>query len=183
MARWRLINAHYLNILDPDTGESTKWEYQETDRTTGKARRKTYHVPQLLDPKDPSLCNRDGDIVVCMEEKGQPGDIIFFGPPTPEMEPLDEEAQAISDSLQTKWQHPIETLPANGGMNANEAAFMKNMMEAFAKQVGATPAVPNTAITQDQYDELKRELEAMRALMAGNTSASPIPAEPTPRRL
>lgn len=138
MARWRLINAHYLNILDPDTGEPTKWEYSETDRTSGKARRKTYHVPQLLDPKDPSLCNRDGDIVVCQEGKGIPGDIIFFGEPTPEMEPLDEEAEAISTSLQSKWAHPIETLPVNGGMNAAEQTFMENMMKSFAQQVGAS---------------------------------------------
>lgn len=172
MARWRLLNPHYLNIIDPDTGASTEWMYAETDRTTGKARRKIYHVPQLLDPKDPTLWNFGDDIVVCQEGKGQPKDIIFFGPPTPDMEPMDEEAEEISNSLKSKWTHPIETLPVNGGMNEKETAFMEQMMKAFA---GAAGAQPNTSVTQAQYDELKREMEALKAAMAGNTLASPLP--------
>lgn len=180
MARWRLMNPHYLNILDPDTGEPTKWEYSESDRTTGKARRKTYHVPQLLDPKDPSLCNRDGDIVVCEEGKGIPGDIVFFGSPTPDMEPMDEEAEAISESFKARWAHPIESLPANGGMNAAESAFMKNMMEAFAKQVGAAPIVPNTSVTQEQYDSLKTQLDEMKAMMATMQPSSAGPPDSKP---
>lgn len=178
MARWRLMNPHYLNILDPDTGEPTKWEYSETDRVSGKARRKTYHVPQLLDPKDPSLCNSEGEIIVCHEGKGTSRDIIFFGEPTPEMEPMDEEAEAISAKLMHKWTHPIETLPANGGMSEAESAFMKNMMEAFAKQVGATsqPA-PNASVSQEQYDDLKKQLDEMRTMMASLVPTSPIPAD------
>lgn len=173
MARWRLLNPHYLNILDPDTGTPTEWQYSETDRTSGKARRKTYHVPQLLDPKDPSLWNFGDNIVVCQEDKGMPKDIVFFGPPTPDMEPMDEEAEEISNSLKSKWTHPIETLPVNGGMNEKETAFMEQMMKAFA---GAVPQ-QNTSVTQAQYDELKREMEALKAAMSGNASASPLPTE------
>jgi hypothetical protein len=182
MARWRLMNPHYLNILDPDTNEPTKWEYSESDRTTGKARRKAFNVPQLLDPKDPSLCNRDGDLVVCQEGKGQLGDIVFFGSPTPDMEPMDEEAETISESLKAKWAHPIETLPANGGMNDAEATFMKNMMAAFAAQVGATPAVPNTSVSQEQYDSLKAQLDEMKSMMASMQPSSTLPAEPSTLR-
>lgn len=173
MARWRLLNPHYLNILDPDTDKPTEWMYQETDRTAGKARRKIYNVPQLLDPKDPTLHNDGEDIVVCREGKGERKDIVFFGDPTPDMEPLDEEAETISAALQSKWIHPIDTLPANGGMNDQEQAFMKQMMAAFAQ---ATPQ-PNTSVTQAQYDELKREMEALKAAMAGTTTASQLPAE------
>lgn len=171
MARWRLMTPHYLNIIDPDSGEATEWVYAETDRTTGKARRKVYHVPQLLDPKDPTQLNFGDDIVVCQEGKGQPKDIIFFGEPTPDMEPMDEEAEAISAGLQHKWTHPIDTLPVNGGMNEQEQRFMEQMMKAFG---GATQQ--NTSVTQAQYDELKRELEAMKALMQGNSSASQLPS-------
>lgn len=174
MARWRLMTPHYLNIIDPDSGEPTEWVYAETDRTTGKARRKVYHVPQLLDPKDPTQLNFGDDIVVCQEGKGEPKDITFFGEPTPDMEPMDEEAETISASLQHKWTHPIDTLPINGGMNEKEQAFMEQMMKAFA---GAVPQQANTSVTQAQYDELKREMEALKAAMAGNSSASPLPAE------
>lgn len=181
MARWKLMNPHYLNILDPDTGEPTKWEYSETDRQTGKARRKAFDVPQLLDPADPSMQNREGDLVVCSEGKGIPGDIVFFGSPTPDMEPMDEEAEAISESFKAKWAHPIETLPANGGMNEAESAFMKNMMEAFAKQVGAaTPAVPNTSVTQEQYDSLKAQLDEMKSMMATMQPSSTLGADSKP---
>lgn len=172
MARWRLMTPHYLNIIDPDSGEPTEWVYAETDRTTGKARRKVYHVPQLLDPKDPTQLNFGDDIVVCQEGKGEPKDIIFFGEPTPDMEPMDEEAETISASLQAKWLHPIDTLPINGGMNEQEQKFMEQMMKAF----GGAAAQQNTSVSQAQYDELKRELEAMKALMQGNSSASPLPA-------
>lgn len=172
MARWFLRNAHYLNILDPDTGEPTKWEYSETDRTSGKARRKTYHVPQLLDPKDPSLCNADGDIVVCHEGKGQPRDIVFFGEPTPDMEPMDEEAEAISDGLKAKWAHPIETLPANGGMNAAEQAFMTNMMESFAKQIGASLNTPSVSSTDDaRFKAMEETIARLEAQIQGQNQA------------
>lgn len=173
MARWRLMTPHYLNIIDPDSGEPPEWVYAETDRTTGKARRKVYHVPQLLDPKDPTQFNFGDEIVVCQEGKGLPKDIIFFGEPTPDMEPMDEEAEVISAALQHKWTHPIDTLPINGGMNAQEQAFMEQMMKAFA---GAVPQ-QNTSVTQTQYDELKREMEALKSQMAGNSTASAIPAE------
>lgn len=171
MARWKLMTPHYLNILDPDTGEPTKWEYSESDRTTGKARRKTYHVPQLLDPKDPSLCNRDGDIVVCVEGKGQPGDIVFFGSPTPDMEPMDEEAEAISDSLKDKWAHPIETLPANGGMNAAEQTFMENMMKSFAAQIGATLQPQAVSSTDEaRFAALEKTIADLQAQLAAQTA-------------
>ena len=179
MARWRLRGPHYLNILEPDTGEPTKWEYSETDRTSGKARRKTYDVPQLLDPKDPNACNYPEEIIVCHKGLGEPRDIVFFGEPTPDMEPYDEEAERISASLQAKWTHPIETLPVNGGMNAQESAFMQSMMKAFAS---ATPA-PNTSIpSQAEFNELKAQLEEMKVMMANMSPSSMVPDEPKPSR-
>lgn len=174
MARWRLMTSHYLNILDPDTDQPTEWVYQETDRTTGKARRKTYHVPQLLDVKDPNLFNFGDEIVVCHEGKGEPKDIVFFGPPTPDMEPMDEEAEALSNSLRAKWEHPIESLPANGGMNAQESAFMKNMMEAFAAQVGA----PNTSASDARFAAMEQTIADLKAQIAATQSpTSPLPTE------
>lgn len=180
MARWKLMNSHYLNILDPDTGAPTEWQYSETDRTTGKARRKTYHVPQLLDPKDPTLCNADGEIIVCQEGKGLPRDIVFFGEPTPDMEPMDEEAETISESLKSKWAHPIETLPANGGMNANEQAFMENMMKSFAAQIGASLNPQPVSSNDDaRFAAMAQQIEELKAIIAGQSPSSPLPAEPS----
>lgn len=173
MARWFLRNAHYLNILDPDTNEPTKWEYSETDRTTGKARRKTYNVPQLLDPADPSMRNHGDDIVVCHEDKGEPKDIVFFGEPTPDMEPMDAEAEAITDSLKSKWAHPIETLPANGGMNANEQAFMENMMKSFAAQIGASLNPPAISATDARFAAMEATIAELQAKLAAQAPAEP----------
>jgi hypothetical protein len=176
MARWRLRNSHYLNILDPDTGEPTEWEYKEQDATTGRMGRKIYHVPCLLDPNDPGYCNYPGEIVVCHDGKGERKDIVFFGDPTPDMEALDEEAEEISAALQSRWKHPIDTLPANGGMNSKESAFMQAMMENFSK------ALPNASVpSQTEFNAMKKQLEEMQALMVTLTPSSPIPAE-TKRR-
>jgi hypothetical protein len=126
MARWKLLEAHYLSVPE------NYWEQTETDRDTGKQKRKKYPVPTHLDPKDPGVWTHksgerditqggnaftDGEIVVRWEEgytytredgkvftckvgpdKTQRGhlDLVFVGPPTPGMEPLDDEAKAIS---------------------------------------------------------------------------------------
>lgn len=111
MARWSLMNAHYLNV------PGTEWEYKETT-DSGKQGRKIFPVPLHLDPNNPRDHNYPGEIIVCHEGKGQPKDIVFVGPPTPDMTPLDDEAQAISDSMQPAWIHPIESLPTHDNLSA-----------------------------------------------------------------
>ncbi len=155
MARWSLRNPHYLNI------PGNEWMQEETDRETGRRNRKIYPVPQLLDPNNPQDQNyRElGQIIVCYEGKGEKRDIIFVGDPTPEMEPMDEEAEQISASYRQRWEHPIDTLPANGGMNEAESAFMKHMMDSFAKS--AQPQ--NTSVPQADFDALKKQVEELIA--------------------
>lgn len=156
--RWSLRNAHYLNV------PGTEWEHKEADRTTGKTMRKLYTVPMMLDPRDPADCNYPGEIIVCHDEpKGEHRrDIQFIGDPTPDMEPLNEAAEAISNSLRDRWEHPIDTLPANGGMNAEESAFMAKMMEAFAKGAQAQ----NQTVPKADYDDLKERMAKLEALLA-----------------
>lgn len=102
MARWRLTEAHYINAkLD---GDKVEWEYTEIDRTTGKQGRKRFVVQLYI----------EAETIVCLEGKGQRGDITIEGPPTPAMEPLDDEAEAISKEMEPQWRHPIDTLPAQG---------------------------------------------------------------------
>lgn len=176
MARWRLRNGHYLNTLameEDKLAPGTQWEYKEQDRGTGRAARKMYNVPQLLDPKDPADCNYPGEIIVCNEyDRAFPRDIIFLGDPTPEMEALDESAEAISDSLRHKWEHPIDTLPVNGAMNFDERTFMEKMMQSFAASIGAQlqPQAPaNASVSKEEFDALKEQLAALQAQMASKT--------------
>lgn len=170
MARWRLRNAHYLNTLAMEEDKlvpGTQWEHKEQDRGTGRAARKMYNVPQLLEPKDPADCNYPGEIIVCNEyDKAWPRDIIFTGEPTPDMEAIDEAAEVISASLRHKWEHPIDTLPVNGAMNSDEQAFMAKMMQSFAASIGAQ-MVPNTSVPKEQYDELAERLAKLEAMIAG----------------
>jgi hypothetical protein len=181
--RWRLTQPHYLNVLALGDGTKVEWEHKETSRETGRAIRKLYPVPALLNPDDSSDYNYPGEIIVASEVEGAhnayPRDIIFSGEPTQEMEPLNEEAEAITESLRMKWEHPINSLPANGGMNAQEQAFMENMMASFAKQIGATMQAPNATVPQAQYDELKERLAKLEAMIAAQNKA---PATDTARR-
>ena len=112
MARWKLMNAHYLYTLEP-----VEWEYSEVDRTSGRPIRKKFHVPRLLDPKDPSdwttrwgnKDNSEGEIIVCFPDKGERGDIAFRGDPTPDMVPVDDEAKEISASFANHWRYKPDT--------------------------------------------------------------------------
>lgn len=154
--RWRLMTSHYLNV------PGTEWEHNESDRTTGKAVRKLYAVPALLDPRNPNDCNREGDCVVAHAVEGlrnERTDVIFLGDPTPDMEPMNDEAEEISNGLKDKWAHPIDTLPANGGMNNEERVFMETMMKAFAGQAQA----PNATVPKEDYNALLKRVLALEA--------------------
>lgn len=119
MARWRLRTSHYLNVV-----ESWQWEYKQVNRKTGREDRLRMQVPRFLDIKDPadwtmkpegksvaqggSFDEVDGIIIVCHKDKGEPGDVEFIGDPTPEMDPLDDEARAISAGFADLWRYKPE---------------------------------------------------------------------------
>jgi len=162
-ARWRLTNPHYLNVETLPDGTDVEWESKETSRENGRTIRKTFKVPMLLTPSEPGDCNYPGEIIVAnAHSTAYPQDYVFFGAPTPEMEPLNDAAQAISDSMRAKWDNPIESLPANGGMNTQEQAFFESMMKAFATQAN----IPNTSVPKEEYDALKERLAKLEAMLA-----------------
>ncbi len=119
MARWRLRTPHYLNVVEP-----WEWEYKQIDRKTGREGRFRMTVPRFLDTKDPadwtekpegqsvakggSFDEVDGNIIVCYKDKGKPGDVEFLGDPTPEMDPMDDEAREISASFADIWRYKPE---------------------------------------------------------------------------
>jgi len=116
MARWKLICAHHI-YTDPPT----EWMYQEIDRSTGRQKQKKHVVPRYLNPleqsdwtenyRDATGAIVDGITVVCHVGKGHPSDIQFLGEPTPDMDPLDDEAREISKSLEAKHRRPAEAIP------------------------------------------------------------------------
>lgn len=177
--RWRLTNPHYLKVFELPDGTRCEWEHKETSRETGRSVRKLFPVPILLNPTDAADQNYPGEIIVAHTSDGGnlPQDIIFEGAPTQEMEPLNAAAQALSDSMRDRWLHPIDTLPANGGMTSAESAFMTKMMEAFARI--SPPPVQATAINLAQFDELKAQVAALTAALAAKTLA---PTSPVPER-
>lgn len=160
MARWRLTAAHYLNV------PGTEWEYKETDRNTGKQGRKVFEVPALLNPDDPADCNYPGEIIVCHDGKGQGRDIIFLGDPTPDMEPLDAEAESITEALRPNWSHPIDSLPSNGDYGAALIASFEKQMSALAK--GANVSAKDTDV-----EELKKQVAALTAQLAAMPDNKP----------
>ncbi len=138
MARWKLVNAHYLNCV------GTEWEYNEVDRTTGRQVRMRLPVPRHLNPYDPSdwtnrwgnKDNEEGEIVVCHAGKGEPKDVVFQGDPTPDMVPIDDEAKAISGSFTELWRYKPE-VDAPGG-------FSQSMVDKFQSQFAELQSKPST---------------------------------------
>lgn len=158
MARWRLTAAHYLSV------PGIEWEYRETDRGTGKQARMVLPVPLLLDPKDPTVCNRDGDCIVVRGEAGR-GEFQFLGEPTPDMEPLDDEAKAISAAQEPLWLHPIDTLPSNGDYSASLIASFEKQMTRLIKQGQAEPIQPVSAksVSTEEFAKLQEQVAALMA--------------------
>lgn len=163
MARWKLTASHYLNV----PGET--WEYVENDRKTGRPKRTSFPVPRLLDIGDPTCWNNVvafdnhnkpevGEIIVTNKaSKEFPHDIVFLGDPTPDMAPVDDEAQAISDTFiqAGKWKHPIE------GM---EASFGDHLIVGFQAELAKAQA----ANARPQVEGMSELLAAMTAMMKQN---------------
>lgn len=168
--RWRLINAHYLNIDTLPDGTKVEWEHKETSRESGRAVRKLFPVPMFLEPKDAADHNYPGEIIVAHAVDGCHNlrqDYIFTGQPTQEMEPLNAEAEAITNSCKDAWINPVSSLPANGGMSDSESAFMKKMMEVFERVAPSAPV----AVPDGEVDELKARLARLEALLASQPKA------------
>ena len=187
MARWRLTTAHYLKV------QGTEWEYQETSQMTGKIQRHRFPVPMMLDPKDASDWNyrQDEMIVVCWEDKGLPKDYVFEGNPTADMEPLDDEAQAVTDSLKQSWVHPIESLAATGGLGGALLADFEKQLTAALRNATAAAVAPVQAVSMNGVDpgafaklqQQVQELMAINAALQAEKLETPPAEAQTERRV
>lgn len=152
MARWRLVEPHYINGHYPDM-DATEWEYKEIDRTNGREIRKRYKVPAWF----------DRDTIVCHKGKGQRDDCVFEGDPTPSMEPIDDEARAISDSVRHTWgEHPIDSLRAQG------IGFSDYLQTTFQQQLDTislrTPIpAKDSGVSKEEFEALKAQLAQLMA--------------------
>lgn len=154
MARWRLLTAHYLKV------PGTEWEYEESVQHSNRKERVRFPVPLYLNPEDQADWNTPDGIVVCYADKGERRDIVFVGEPTPDMEPLDEEARQISESFKHKWVHPIETLPSTGDYTQSLIAGLEKQIAAAAS---AMPKPQNLSVSQEEFNALKEQLAAVAA--------------------
>jgi len=157
MARWYLREAHYLNV------PGIEWEYKESDRETGRQARRVYPVPLYLDPKDEKdwTDRENGWIVVSHKyDKAHHKDVVFVGPPTPNMEPIDDEAHQITQGYIDRgaWIHPIDSLNMTYSQSVL-SEFEQKLATALAN-LGrpiemATPNVSVSGVSQKQFDELQ----------------------------
>lgn len=122
---------------------------------TGRQARKVYQVPRLLDPEDPADCNYPGQCIVCHDGKGEARDIVFTGPPGPEMEPLDDEARAISKAESPKWVHPIESLATTSVDD-----YAQSLIAALERKSLKVPE-PGNAVTREEFNAMQAQIKAL----------------------
>lgn len=168
MARWKLEEAHYLFGRPPDL-EAVEWEYKETDRVNGRERRKRFVVPYYF----------EAETIVCLEGKGQRDDCIFEGPPTPAMQPLDDEAKQISAKHSAGWQHPIESLPGQG-FSASLLSGLEKQLAELTSRMPAPAIVSESGVSREEFEELQAQFAA---LMAQNAELQAAKSEPPARRV
>lgn len=173
MARWKLLNAHHLNI------EGNTWEYKETDRSTGRQIRREFLVPQHLSPFDPGDWNYktgqdEGDVIVANKASDNyPRDYIFKGDPTPDMLPLDDEAKAISATFSGKWKYQAENM--NTSYSQSLIDDFHKEMESIQAKTANEPSADVKALT-----EAVTKMAEMQATMLAALAAKPL--TPTPER-
>lgn len=157
MARWRLKQKHYLMV------PGNEWQYIENDRVTGRPKRVNFPVPKYFDPGDFADCNYvsratdgtiiDGEIVVTNDQNTTTRDIPFLGDPTPDMEPLDDEARAISATFKDVWKHPIESLPEQG----YSASILRDIETQIGKLQNNQP-ISVSGVDQEQFNALQNQV-------------------------
>ena len=150
MARWKLTEPHYLNVLHDE------WESKETNQETGRQAIKRYKVPRYLNPESSADFNyKDEGIIVCWPGKGQPKDIEFEGPPTPSMEALDDEAKAISDKERPNWRDPINEFSAQSHEERMLRALQDQMAEIRSEKS------PAGSVSRKDFEALQEKVAAL----------------------
>lgn len=174
MATWRLTAPHYMNVKNPDDPDNpVEWIQEETDMASGRRLRKRHKVPMYLDPADPSTIQYygvNGEILVTLEDgkiKGPRGTLYFSGDPTPDMEPMDEEAEEISAKVAATRQSPM----GEGAFPGQGKSYGDRLFEELSSQLSALISnnpipkaagpVPTNYVTQEQLAEVMKQMAAL----------------------
>ena len=173
MARWRLTQPHYFNTIPP-----TKYRYEETDRDTGERNVAEFDVCRHVDPNNPRDCRSQGECIACNDPKlAQRGDWVFTGDPTPDMQPIDSEAEEISASFAEKWKGPMseEAFPSTGGFGG---ALLRQFEAQLVEAMKNGPTInPISGKGVDPADFAKLQ-EQVAQLMGRNAELEAKVAEP-----
>jgi len=160
MARWRLLEPHYLH-----TEPGVVWEYMETDRTTGRQTRKQFPVPQYFHHEvESDWTDKQAQMVVVSDGKGaKTGDIVFKGEPTPGMMPLDDEAKAISSKFREKWSLPDKMFDPD-----RPGDYSTNLADHFVQQQDKVN-MQMTKLEEKRAQGFDQLMQGMTALMQQNS--------------
>jgi hypothetical protein len=161
MARWKLMTNHYLR-----TDDDTKWEHIEMDRGTGKQHRKQHPVPRFLDIESKldwthHLGPDNGEIIVHDGGTHQPGDLRFYGEPTPDMSPLDKEAEAISQRFAKQWRTSADRMVSGKTYQDELLEGMHDEMQSLRNKGGQADMGEAMKIMTEM---MKQNQEMMRML-------------------
>jgi|SRR5262245_19686833 len=156
MARWKLRQPHYLQV------PGTEWEYKESDPQTQRQVRRVFEVPLYLDPReraDQNYPQDDAIIVTDKFDRAHPRDIIFKGPPTPDMEPVDDEAEAITQDYVSRgvWKHPIDALDMNYSQSML-SEFERMLALKMTEIVKPMPNLSLGGVSADQFERLQQQV-------------------------
>lgn len=156
MARWKLIVPHYLFGYPPDmVEEGIEWEYKETDRLTGRERRKRFKVPFYMEE----------GAIVCHEGRGLDSDIVFEGAPTYDMLPLDKEAEALTAKLpQAKSFDQFFSAQGAGGFSDHILSAIEQQIANLDKKLGGTPVqVTESGVSRTEFEALQKQFAELMA--------------------
>jgi hypothetical protein len=164
MARWMLKDAHYLSV------PGIEWEYKESDRETGRAARKVYEVPLYLNPTWTQDWNDpDGIVVSNRFDPAHRRDVVFTGPPTPDMEPLDDEATEISNKYRSEWKHPIESLNmtySESRLSDFERAIAELLADKGVQKMEKIPNISANGVDPKKFAELQEKVKDLMDMNA-----------------
>jgi hypothetical protein len=170
MARWQLSTAHYIHTVNP-----AEWEYKETDRDTQEEVRTRFVVPRYLDA---------GRVVVKNAKPLNKFEFEIVGDPTPDMMPLDAEAQAISDTFMPTWSKMGEFQLGGGtdavlnGLAEKLEKAMQGGMPVYSQPLNGVSQEQFTALQNQVTELMKQNAELVGALLNTNKK----PPELAPRR-
>jgi hypothetical protein len=83
------------------------------------------------------------------------------------MEPMNAEAQAITDKLKSKWVHPVESLSTTYG-DVVLQSFEQQLKDAMGKAFNAAQPAQPGAVSSDVLTQMKAMQEQLNLLMEQN---------------